>query len=178
MFRVPGQWTTFDQTALYRDQFPNSSFESARNATSGSWTVAFDASPTPSIKDLLGLTAYPTGFAKSRPATAAERTSLKTPAGLRNAVIPIDQQQKSNPDLVHVISSQNLKLSGGYRGVRVVFTIQEDPTAPGLEINQTAIVDPGIQNLYLLVIGCDQTCYANSGPAIQQVVGSWTVKES
>jgi len=179
IFKIPFAWTRWDKVDFYRDQHPNVGVVTAQSATKGQWLIGFDASPAARISDFLSpSSSYPTGFAKQRPVDASEQTTLSTNAGLRNVVLPIDQQAQQNPDLLQVDSSTSLKLPPGYRGVRVVFTLRETTGAPPMTISQTAVVDPGVANLYLLVIGCATGCYRHDAAEINQVVDSWTMKGS
>ncbi len=179
IFKLPRDWTVYDQTQIYRHSNPNATEESAVTATSGEWLVGFDASSTPSLNHLLDSTAAdPTGFAKVRPVTSAEHTTFASPTALRNLVINLDQNLKAHPDLVKVVSSQTLHLPGGFKGLRVTFGIRSDTSSPYFTINQTALVDATVQKLYMLVIACQSSCYLQSQRAIDQVVESWTVKRS
>ena len=179
IFKIPYSWTRWDKVDFYRDQHPKVGRVAAQQATAGQWLLGFDASPTAKISDLLGVTSsYPSGFVKERPVDTSEQQTLETDAGLRNVVLPIDQQAAQNPDLVHVNSSTSLKLPPGYKGVRVVFTLRESTDSPSMTINQTAVVNPGVSNLYLLVIGCESSCYRQDFASISQVVDSWTMKGS
>ena len=51
LLKLPAQWTVFDQTQLYRDQHPDTSFQVAETATAGQWTIGFDSAPGSSIQN-------------------------------------------------------------------------------------------------------------------------------
>jgi len=179
IFKIPYSWTTWDKVDFYRDQHPKVGRVAAQQATTGQWLLGFDASPTAKISDLLSASSrYPSGFVKERPVDTSEQQTLGTDAGLRNVVIPIDQGAAQNPTLLHVNSSSSLSLPPGYKGVRVVFTLRDSTDSPAVTISQTAVVNPGVTNLYLLVIGCGSACYRAHEAAIQQVVDSWNMKGS
>jgi hypothetical protein len=178
VFKLPPSWTVFDQMQVYRDQHPGATFQAAQSATAGQWLVGFDGSAAPSIRDLLSPTATkPTGFSKVRPVTSTEQATLATTAGLRNAVFSLDQEQKQSPDLVRIQESHLQRLSGGYRALRITFSIEASASGPAMTFSQVAAVDSGIQHLYLLLIGCADDCYRENRTSINQVLDSWTLKE-
>ena len=178
VFALPTQWTVFSQTELYRNSNPDASYVAARNATSGQWTIGFDGGPTPSVDELLTITSpRPTGFAKVRPATAAEQQSLATYAGLRNLVFSLDSEVRKDPTLVRIDSSRVLHFSGGYRALEVTFSVRDSIARPFTTFTQVAAVDAGVQHVYLLLIGCGADCYHANLTSIDRVISSWTLKE-
>jgi hypothetical protein len=180
IFKLPASWTVYDQIDLYRGQHPTVSYLTAQSATAGQWIVAFDSSSRPAISDLLSPgSSDPSGLSRVQPVVdTQQQQQLSTSAGLRNAIIPLDQQIAQNPRLLHIIDTRQLPLSGGYRGLRVVFEARPDPKAPYDVFNQTIVVDPAITHIFVLLIGCSTTCYF--GPyrdLIDEVAGSYTIKE-
>jgi len=71
----------------------------------------------------------------------------------------------------------------GRCGIRIVFDVLPSGIAnvqfgnDVIRVNQTAILDPGTELLYLLVVRCESHCYRDNARAIKQIVDSWTVKE-
>jgi hypothetical protein len=180
IFKLPATWTVYDQVDLYRGQHPRVSYLTAQSATAGQWVIAFDSSSPPAISDLLSPgSSNPSGLARVQPVVdAQQQQQLSTSAGLRNAIIPLDEQIVQNPELLHIRSTQQLPLTGGFRGLRVVFEARPDPTAPYDVFNQTIVVDPAISRIFVLLIGCSAACYF--GPhrgLIEEVAGSYTIKE-
>jgi hypothetical protein len=179
LLKLPAQWTVFDQTQLYRDQHPDTSFQVAENATTGQWTIGFDGAAKPAVGNLLTLdSSQPSGFVKVRPVQASEQESLDTYAGLRNLIFGLDKQKAQTPDLVQMDSSRILHFPGGYRTLEVTFGLRSAAADPFTRFTQIAAVDSNVQNLYLLVIGCAASCYDQNQHAIDDVLNSWTLKES
>jgi hypothetical protein len=179
LLELPAQWTVFDQTQLYRDQHPDTSFQVAETATAGQWTIGFDSASKPTVGNLLTLgSPQPTGFVKVRPVQASEQETLATYAGLRNLIFGLDKQKAQTPDLVQMGSSRILHFPGGYRTLEVTFGLRSTADDPFTRFTQIAAVDSNVQNLYLLVIGCAASCYDQNHHAIDDVLNSWTLKES
>jgi hypothetical protein len=178
LLKLPNRWTVFDQTQLFHDQHPDTSFQVAETQTAGQWTIGFDSGSPAGMKNLLALDApQPSGFVKVRPVQASEQETLATYAGLRNFIFSLDKQKSQTPDLVEVDSSKILHFPGGYRTLEVTFGLRGTSDGPFTRFTQIVAVDSSVQNLYLLVIGCAATCYDQNRQTIDDILNSWTLKE-
>jgi hypothetical protein len=172
-FKVPDRWTLFDEDAIM-ERFGAGLTEAQRAAElEQSWRVAFDASPKPSVNNVLrSRTKYPAGLAIVRPLSFDAADTLSN-SSLRNLFVDIDSAQQDGTGEIQ--EYEELQLDGGFRGIHVVATIDTGNGRP-VTVDQTALVDQATTKLYVLLITCSSVCYDKNRRDIEQVVGSWTVR--
>lgn len=173
-FRIPDDWTLFDQDDFLERQGGEISPQAAEASRAGQWLVGFDADPNPALEHLLSVDSrYPTGFAKHRALTEEEHDTFSL-ATLRNSVFEVDQGAEQGA--VEILAVEDLVLEDdGYRGSRVVFNLRGEEGY--VTINQTGLVDLATQNMYLFLVGCEANCYLQHQEDIDRTVESWTLKE-
>jgi hypothetical protein len=169
-FRVPRDWKLYDGRGLLPASNP---IVSSPQAPTERWQVVFDANPRPTRK-FFGSPRFPQGFAIIRPLTNEERDVISL-ASLRNLVFPIDQLLTQDPKSVDILKSEDLVVRDGFRGSRIIFTINRG--ADFLAVNQTGLIDMDTKKLYVFLVGCGVDCYIQNRETIDQIVGSWTVTE-
>jgi hypothetical protein len=174
-FKVPGQWTLFDEDQIFADQATDLSPEREAAAKAALWLVGFDADPHPALSHLLNSSSkYPVGLARVEEIADRTRDSVSL-STMRNVIFPIDQLLATGSSDLEVLSSQDIVQGGGIHGNRVIFNLRQQGLF--MTINQTALVDPATTRQYVFVIGCEAHCYLNNRQQIDSVVESWTVKE-
>jgi hypothetical protein len=175
IFKLPSAWQVFDEDQILTSSEIVASPQAKEAFAAATWMVAFDASAAPSLDHLFifaNAADQPTGFAQVRPLGLEERDAFSL-ADIRNALFDVDGT--GGGAQAELLSSDDLLLDGGYRGLHVVFNVQDGDTF--LTVNQVGLVDPGTSTLYLFAIGCEAKCYLDHQGDIDAVASSWTVKE-
>jgi hypothetical protein len=175
IFKIPTAWQVFDEEQILTSAEIVASPQAKEAFAAATWMVAFDAHPSPSLDHLfIFATASddPTGFAQVRPLGLEERDAFSL-ADIRNALFDVDGA--GGGVQAELLSSDDLLLDGGYRGLHVVFNVQDGDTF--LTVNQVGLVDPATSTLYLFAIGCEAKCYLDHQGDIDEIASSWTVKE-
>jgi hypothetical protein len=175
--KVPTRWEGYTGAIILKAI----GLDGTPSASSFKWLAAFDASPRPKLGHVLsGVPTHPVVLSYVRELSPQARDQFSL-AALRNARFPIDQLV--NDDQGDVIDHKDITLDGGLYGAQDVFDITggigDISAANGaLMVNQVGILDPGNHKLYLLVVSCDATCYKHNKTTIDEVVRSFSVKES
>jgi hypothetical protein len=179
-FKVPTGWKLFDQTALFPAAPRTNPFRDEQNPTQFVMGFAADpgveASSFPSVSS-----SEPEGFALVHVLSPPERDAASLSV-IRNAVFPIDQMYQQDPNSVVIFSSEDISSDTGLRGSHIVFSMRQspDPTRPytgSVTVNQTGMLDPGTQKLYLFLVFCSSDCYSQNQKTIERIADSWIVRE-
>lgn len=175
--KVPTTWHQVDPAAL------RGKLGIASNQAGAMWTTAYDASPTPSVDHLFGVTtAAPIVFVfvRSLPESARGQYSLDRLRDLINPVSPGAQQAAAMTSpadgQVTTISDMVLSPGTGVHGVHVVYGKQSPGGTPQV-YDQTDYVNDDASMLYLFVAQCSLQCYQQRQQEITNVVSSFTVRE-
>jgi hypothetical protein len=175
IFKLPSAWQVFEEDQILTSAEIVASPQAKQAFAAATWMVAFDAAAAPSLDHLFIFASaadQPTGFAQVRPLGMEERDAFSL-ADIRNALFDVDGT--GGGAQAELLSSDDLLLDGGYRGLHIVFNVQDGDTF--LTVNQVGLVDPGTSTLYLFAIGCEAKCYLDHQGDIDEVASSWTVKE-
>lgn len=175
IFKLPSTWEVYDEGQILTSSEIVASPQAKEAFAAATWMVAFDAATSPSLDHLFIFASAaddPTGFAQVRPLGLEERDVFSL-ADIRNALFDVDGSQGGAQ--AELLSSEDLLLDGGYRGLHVVFNVQDGETF--LTVNQVGLIDPATSTLYLFAIGCEAKCYLDHQDDIDEVASSWTVKE-
>jgi len=175
IFKIPSAWQVYDEEQILTSSEIVASPQAKEAFAAATWMVAFDAATSPSLDHLFifaNAADQPTGFAQVRPLGLEERDAFSL-ADIRNALFDVDGS--GGGAQAELLSSDDLLLDGGYRGLHVVFNVQDGDTF--LTVNQVGLVDPATSTLYLFAIGCEAKCYLDHQGDIDQIASSWTVKE-
>ena len=172
-FKVPNAWRLYSQDALLNAQSKLS--PDAKNAArAGAWQVAFDSSPRPSLKHLGDPgSAHPSGIAIVQKLSFSDADTLSI-QGLRNAFFDIDMAVQNGQ--ARVITYEPKNPSGGFHGFHLVAEV--DLNNKTMTIDQTTVVNSELSKVYALIISCKASCYSKFKSNINQVVGSWTVRQN
>ncbi|MFN8232446.1 MAG: hypothetical protein U0V56_02895 [Actinomycetota bacterium] len=175
IFKIPSAWQVYDEEQILTSSEIVASPQAKEAFAAATWMVAFDAATSPSLDHLFifaNAADQPTGFAQVRPLGLEERDAFSL-ADIRNALFDVDGS--GGGAQAELLSSDDLLLDDGYRGLHVVFNVQDGDTF--LTVNQVGLVDPATSTLYLFAIGCEAKCYLDHQGDIDQIASSWTVKE-
>lgn len=179
-FRVPATWKEIDQAAL-TSALIDEPADSARGRALRelNWLKAYDASPNPDVDHLLGIrTDEPAVLARvmELPERARGAVSLDL---LRDIFLPVtetarEQQQRTRIEGFELLRDEVLTPGNGLRGIREVFNYRIGGVTQTFD--QTALVNDDASKIYLLVVRCSATCYAERGDELRDVVSSMTVR--
>lgn len=179
--RIPTSWQPMDQRQL------DSAFgiDPAQTAADvGIWHVAYDAAAVPAIDHLAGWTATaPAVVVAVHQVAEPERGQLSLDR-LRDLFLPVSaarrQQVASSPATYSdfaLYADDVLTPGDGLRGVHVVYRYAFAGGPPQM-IDQTVYLNDDASRLYLLLVRCTTTCYADRHEEIAKVVSSFTVRGS
>jgi hypothetical protein len=173
-FKLPTSWALYDEAQILDSDLVTLSPQSQQSVAQALWMVAFDANGTPSLTHVLSAgSEQPAGFAQVRPLGSQERDTFSL-STIRNALFDVDGASGTSSG-VELLSTSDVVLNGGFRGLHVEYNVPDGSSY--LTVNQIGVVDPTTSTLYLFAIGCEAHCYIDNQDAIDQIAGSWTVKE-
>lgn len=171
--RVPSDWTLYDEDDLLESS--EESRESKEQFKELSWSVAFDASPKPSLDHVLSVADHPTGLVQVRRLLPGQRDAFSL-SDLRSLLLsfdPLSDEARLQGD-VEVLESREVN-RGHLNGSELLLNLK---TSDGLvKWRQVALVDAALTRVHVLAISCDDECYAANEGVIDDVVDSWKVTE-
>jgi len=174
-FKIPSAWSVYDENQILDNSSIVASPQAKQAFAQATWMVAFDGDQPASPDNLFifgNAANKPTGFAQVRPLGQSERDTFSL-STIRNALFDVDGTTSGTP--AEVLSTSDVVLPGGFHGLHIEFNVQQDQQF--LTVNQIGVVDPATSTLYLFAIGCEAHCFIDNQSLIDQVAGSWTVKE-
>jgi hypothetical protein len=173
-FKVPEKWTLYDTRTVLDQPGSGLTEQDKENLLTTAWLTAFDASPKPSLAHVSDpRSRYPTGQAQVEQLSADTADSVSL-AQLRNLVVNVDQP--ADGSTATVIQYDHITRSGGFHGIHLVARV--DKGKASATYNEIALLDTGTTKLYLLAVSCSTTCYEHNQSKIEQIIDSWTVKDS
>ncbi len=179
-FKVPYNWTFYDKRDIL---VASGQSLSAISNQQIAWLIGFDSDPDPSLDHVLDITQpplYPVIEARVEQLNFQSRDQVAL-GSLRNVVYPVDQLERSNQ--AEILSYEDVVTDDGYHGSTMVYDIILGGGSrvmlgnAVIRVNQTALLDPATQKLYLFTIRCESHCYQANKALIDQIAQSWTVKE-
>lgn len=183
-FKVPSEWRKIDQKALdaaLTNEDPDSA--SARLRPKLTWSIAYDADPSPEPDHLYGLGSdKPFVYAVIRPLTSEERGAISLNQ-LRDTFLPVTAEsrqslleQGSPLTGFELLRDDELKPGHGLRGVRTTYNYML-PTLPILQTFDVTSYSSDEGRLYVLVIRCSAHCYQERRGELDSVARSFTVRK-
>lgn len=173
--RVPSKWTLFDEDDLL--EVSDDSVETKTLFKKLTWSVAFDAAPEPSLEHLRTASAHPTGLVQVLTLRPEQRDAFKL-ADLRSLLLPFDplSQEAQASGEVEVLDAAEVRRGGGLHGSELLLNLK---TKAGTIVKwrQIALTDASIDKVHLLMVSCDEACYAANEDVIDKIIDSWKVKE-
>jgi hypothetical protein len=178
-FKLPSKWATFNTKQAIEAPNGPLSTSVANSIGQGEWVEAFSAAPHPNANfyATAQTSKYPVGFASALPLTEAEHDSL-TYSSMRAQILGTDPEGATDPD-PYVITgySEFSSSSDGLRGSRLTVNIKLG-TGATATLSQIVEVDAGTNWLFDIVVMCSAACWSPNSGEINQVLKSWTVKET
>ena len=173
--RVPRDWTLYDEDQLL--QSSEESPESKEQFKRLSWSVAFDASPKPSLDHILTVSDHPTGLAQVRTLLPGQRDTFSL-SDLRSVLLrfdPLSNEAQLNGE-VEVLDSRDVT-RGGLHGSELLLNLKTSDGAL-VKWRQIALVDSAVSKVHVLAVSCDAECYEANESVIDSIIDSWKVTES
>jgi hypothetical protein len=182
-FKVPTSWQRIDQKALDAVAATGLKPSEAAALKASSWSVAYDSAANPSVTHLLATSAQtPVVYSRVLSVDEDNRGGV-TLDSLRNSFLPITEnarlQAAANGTALPEadIRTDEVVKQHGLQGVHTVFRF---PLGGRVEaFDQTAYRARDGSKIYLLLIRCAQTCYADRyQDELAPVVRSFTVESA
>jgi hypothetical protein len=176
-FRVPEGWSVFEISG--EDEGVPEPID--LTSTDGNWYRVLDRSPSPAPGNFVNpLPIYPVGVASVEAVGTFETRDELDYAMLRSFALggvedPLELADTADSG-VQLIDYEDVTTSGGVRGERIVFTVEQEDGSL-LTFDQTAVVDPETTEVYRLLLKCEAHCYESNRDEIDEIVESWTIEE-
>lgn len=180
--RIPNSWRPIDQHELTEAIGLDPSLDEREQ---GFWLAGYDADPSPSTDHLLGPHASaPAVFIAVQNVPPAARGQISLD-GMRDLFWPVSptarQQAAANPfaqfSSFLLISDEVLTPDEGLRGVHTVYRYRIQG-GPAQVFDQIVYVNDDASKLFIFYIRCSSECYEQRRQEIENVVSSFTVRET
>ncbi len=154
------------------------------------WRMAFDGDPRPSIEHTLNLAEEPVVEVSVRTLDRDEHDQVSL-AALRNVIVNYDEmkadaQSKAagrgvglageSTSSFRAIDEEELNYKDGVRGVRLRYVLRPEPSSPFYAFDQTTLVDPKAERLYVLLIRSGEAQFLRHNQLFTEIAKSFTVK--
>jgi len=166
--KVPAGWRVFRQSEI-RTQ------TSAVASPPFPFLAVIDADPKPSIDHSFSDGRYPFGLVRVRDLGLAEHDAFSL-ASLRNEVVKVDDILQNDSTAVSVLGTPKLLTHKGLRGTKLEYSVRLNGT--DFTVSQTGFVDGPTRRVWLLILGCESSCFRRNAAAIHRVADSWIVQGS
>lgn len=181
-FRVPSGWSQVDQGEL--DDLATAGLDEQQAAAlkASSWSVAFDTQDPPAANHIVSAdVSSPVAYARVLRVPDGNRSDVTLDA-LKDVFVPVTstaraQAQAAGSSLgAFSLRSSDTDAPKGMTGVHQVFTYNRS----GIEqvFDQTAWTNADHSRIYLLLLRCNDTCYAQRHDELVSVVKSFTVDKN
>jgi hypothetical protein len=172
-FKVPPSWHEVSPSSLEAVQ--------GQSTSQGTylWSRAYDDSTKPSVRHVFQSSLTPVAYASVLALSASERAAISFDA-MRDLLLPVTAAARSAANASHtgftgfaLLSDQVLGDSHHDRGIREIFSYNLGTTPETFDL--TVLTNSDTTRLYFLLVHCQAHSFASNFPAIQKVVGSFTV---
>lgn len=177
-FKVPSNWTVFHQDQIFRATSGQVPVQTLRQLESSGWSNIIEGHPNAKLNISLGLGSFfPYGITQQLKLTSSQSSSV-TLASLRQILLPSDplsSAPNSSGLSYQMISYHEFSSRGGFRGSTMLVRIIGSNGEVSV-LDQKAMLDSQKKWIYLIGIGCVQSCFSSNESTITEVVNSWNVK--
>jgi hypothetical protein len=177
-FKVPGDWKRFTEQEIL---VATGLKDSAGAAETYRFLEAWDGSAEPSLDHVTRLIPVdPVVHAQVRELSPLLRDQMSL-SNLRNLVYQVDELAAGNS--LEVLDVQDLAFPGGAYGSRLAYNVDLSAISTAqvggqLHVDQIGLLDPAVSLVYLFYVQCTTDCYAENRGTIEQIMASYTIKES
>jgi len=181
-FKVPAGWNQINQRDI--DKFAAGDLDEAAAAQlrAQTWTVAFDAGENPSIQHIFAAQVQdPVVFARVMRRDGGDGSAMTLDA-LRDFFLPVSETARLTaqatgqalPGFRSVVDDVTTR-EGGLKGVHEVFHYTVNGVVQTFD--QTALATKDGSRVYILLVRCTRSCYAERHDEVASVVRSFIVSE-
>jgi hypothetical protein len=181
-FKVPAGWSQINQRDIDKFAAPDLDEAAAAQLRAQTWTVAFDAGREPSIQHIFAAEVQdPVVFARVLRRDGGDASTMTLDA-LRDFFLPVSKTARTAakasgqalPGFKSVVDDVTTR-EGGFKGVHEVFRYTVNGVVQTFD--QTALATEDASRVYILLVRCTQTCYADRRGELASVVRSFIVSE-
>ena len=178
-FKVPASWRRVDQAELDRLATAGLDAQAAAALKAASWSVAFDTQDPPSAQHIVSPDLdTPVAYARVLRVPESGRSGVTLDA-LRDVFVPVTRtarlQAAASGSAIGTFTMVRTSRAApdGLTGVHQVFSYG---TGGGRQVfDQTSWTNRDHSRIYLLLVRCSDTCYAQRRHELAAVVKSFTV---
>ena len=180
-FKVPDQWTFFNAKQVIEAKNGPLAQSQINQIVAGQWVESMSGAPHPTVSQSLQITGrYPNGIVEGRQLDAVERDGLSFSA-MRSELLGTDPLQSASGLVTRsgfqLLTYTDFTKPGGIRGLKLVVNIV-NKNQPITTFGQVVAVDPQTNWIFALGMGCKASCWNTNSGLINQVLSSWTVRET
>lgn len=182
-FKVPPTWKEIGQQGLTNFQASLGNLPFGPVSGTVVWSRGYDAASKPSATHVLAVTGEPVVYASVQDLNSTAQAAMSYDA-MRNLVLPVTTVARkaaakagSRLSGFHLLGDSLVSQPGGIRGVHVRFGYAGPGNVPEI-FDQTVLTNSDTTKLYLLLVQCDEKCFAKNVQQINEVVSSFTVRGS
>lgn len=184
-FKVPSSWPQVGPRTLFDVQVDLTDTLAGQAASDYSWAQAYDAATHPSPTDFFAGSRTPVVFASVEDLKSSMQAALSfnTMRDLLFPYFPVTAtaRQQATADGIkltgfNLLGSNTISTKDGVRGINELY----EYTLGGqvVAFDQTVLTNSDTTKLYLLLVQCNQQCFASHAAQIKTVVDSFTVRGS
>lgn len=178
--KVPSSWTVFNQSQIFKASSGQLPLTTLRKLEAQSWSNIIAGKKGATLAGNAGLSSpIPYGITQQIELTPAQTSSVSV-ASLRAVLLPSDPLAVGNNlsgFSYQVMAYHELSLSGGFQGsvmeVRIIGSKGQVSV-----LDQKAMLDSQKKWIYFIGVGCTAACFSSNKGTIEEIVNSWSVKES
>jgi hypothetical protein len=178
-FKVPASWHVLSQADFIEENNPGLSRSQISQFEQGSWIEAYDASPHPSVKDLLNFGATDPFVIAIEHSLSPQQQDSYSISSLRTEILPSDplsgQTGAGGPQYVDPTYSVLTEPGGFVGGQLKVDLVGQNGTYYTYE--QKGLINRTTSQVFVIAAGCQAACFGRNQSAISAVLSSWNVRK-
>lgn len=176
-FTVPNSWHEIKSAQLNAEESKSTSAVVLERLVMVKWQDAFSLDGSVSAKDAFSLKApnVPLVLARVRDLYPEEANAMSYDL-LRDVVWPITDwvNNPTSTTPVFNIADDHEVVQKGARGVRTIFSVVQSGVSQ--TIDQTSLMAPDHQKIYVFIIRCTTQCYNKNIKVMSRIADSFTVR--
>jgi hypothetical protein len=180
-FKVPSNWKVLDTMQFLRLAEPNAPFSTLYNDAQGQWVTVAVQPPGKLSSGNPFSTNHVVAIVWIRQLTPQQELSGYTAASLRGFFFggtdPVADAEQGDP-AVQLVNEQSISAKGGLSGDQFTVILANPNGGSSVEMEQKGLLDQANGYIYVLGIGCSESCFNANSRVIRTVVDSWHVEGS
>jgi hypothetical protein len=179
-FKVPHYWGQVSSTSLCQQLETYSQSSECPSY----WTIAYEGQHDASASGFFDFDLNkPFVYSQVEPYESQTGSAL-TDETLEDAFLPVSEEAREEDSLegfpltnFKSLLDTTVSLSGGFHGVREVFDYTE-PGAQADTFDEIVLTNGNSSDIYMLLLHCTTSCYAQDQATINDVMSSFTVRSN